>query len=124
MYMKCLYCSKELTNPKARFCNDSERMRYKRKSKSEQETRTLVIENPNKLKPEQVKIETVVNPNKELLFTNEPMDKRIKMFYEVYPDATFVPNWVENGFNSKNEALASAIRDINESKAVKNSGLI
>lgn len=120
--MKCLYCSKELTNPKAKFCDDKERMRFKREGKSEQITRTLITENPNKPEPEQITVETVTAP-KILKFTNETPDKRIEMYKEMYPDSSFVPNWVRNGFNSKEDALQHAVRCINESKSVRSTGL-
>lgn len=120
--MKCLYCSKELTNPKAKYCNDSERMRYKREGARKEETRTLITENPNKEKPEHIKIETLITP-KKLVFTNESQEERVRMYKEAYPNSNFVPNWIAHGYNSKEEALRAAIDAVESSKSIKNLGL-
>ena len=119
---KCLYCHKDISNPKAKFCNDKERMKYKRKVEAEQKTRTFIVENPNKQKPEQTLISTIVK-NRELVFTKETIEERIKIYKRNYEDSTFLANWVAHGYNSKLEALHSAIEAVDSSEAIKNLGL-
>lgn len=105
----CMECGKNLDNPKARFCTDAHRMKFKRWGEREGITRTLISEKPEQtdnpnIKPEQtsVKVETVTgDPLKKLVFTTEPIEERVKKYKELFPDSGFVPNWITNGFNTR-----------------------
>ena len=56
-------------------------------------------------------------------FNKEPIARRIEMYKKEYPDSTFIPNWVRNGFNSKEEALQAAIKAVEGSKVIRDMGL-
>ncbi len=59
----------------------------------------------------------------ELKFSKEKMDERIKKYRELYPDSEFVPNWIAHGFNSKEEAIKAAIKQVEKSIGVTSTGL-
>jgi hypothetical protein len=61
---------------------------------------------------------------KKLIFTKDmPMKKRIEAYQGMYPDSSFVPNWVANGFLSQEEALQYAMKCVRDNPATKNLGL-
>jgi len=127
-FMKCLYCQKELKNPKARFCNAKERMRFKREGTRPGKTLTIITEtltkNPNKPPITLTEVKTLTGGEKILKFTkSQPISERIKKYWEMYPDSTFVPNWVAHGFLSKEEALENAIHQVNKNDEVMGLGL-
>lgn len=58
-----------------------------------------------------------------LKFNKEPIQKRIEIYKEAYPDSTFVPNWIRHGYNSKEEALQAAMKAVEGSKVIRDMGL-
>lgn len=65
----------------------------------------------------------VEEDHKDLVFTKETQAERIAIYKKEYENITYVPNWVLHGFNSKQEALKAAIKDVQKSVGVSNSGL-
>jgi hypothetical protein len=116
MSNKCIVCRKEFKSVRAnkQTCSSSCRQKLHRKSEEVSEIKPVKIVE-NKI------IETKLF--KELVFTKETIEERIKIYKTNYKDSTFVPNWVAHGYNSKLEALHSAIEAVDSSKAIKNLGL-
>lgn len=125
MMSKCLYCHKDISNPKAKFCGQSHKMAFRRGQAFEDKDVTIIEKTvtKNRNNAENRNITVTVIKGEELLFTNETIEERIKIYKKNYKDSTFVPNWVAHGFNSKLEALKAAVEAVEESKAVKNLGL-
>ena len=124
MMSKCLYCHKDISNPKAKFCGQSHKMAFRRGQTLEDKNVTIiektVTKNRNNKENRNI---TVTVIKKELVFTKETIEERIKIYKTNYEDSTFVPNWVAHGYNSKLEALHSAIETVDSSKAIKNLGI-
>lgn len=116
--MKCLYCSKDIIGERdtKKFCNGACRQAYARQKDSV----TKIV--PVSVTKTGVSVTKEVSVT-ELKFTNETMEERITKYTEMYPDFTFIPNWIAKGFNSKEEAIKKAISDVNKSKSVISLGL-
>jgi len=71
------------------------------------------------VKYEEVKKDT----HKELVFTNETQRERVEAYLEEYKDVTYVPNWIIHGFNSRKDAINAAMKAVQKSVGVNNSGL-
>ena len=107
-----------------------ERMRFKRREKSEKKTLTIVTEtlteNPNKPPITLTKVETLTGDVRvsKLVFTkDQPIEERIKFYKSLFPESGFVPNWIRNGFLTKEEALKNAIACVNKNVSVSDLGL-
>ena len=117
-------------NPKAKFCNMKERMRFKREAKRPEKTLTIKTEtltkNPNSTPITLTKVETLTSDNRlgKLVFTkDQPIEERIKFYKSLFPESGFVPNWIRNGFLTKEEALKNAIACVNKNVSVSDLGL-
>jgi len=124
--MKCLYCQKDLPNPKARFCSQNEKMKYRRENNRNNKEVIIVTNNRNKDEIIVTKVETVTSEDRlsKLVFKKEtPIKERIEFYKSLYPEHTFVPNWIVNGFLNKEEALKNAIASVNRNMSVSSTGL-
>lgn len=123
--MKCLYCQKEFTPKRstARFDSDVCRVAYSRVGVSVTKDVPVSVTKTEDSVTKDVSVTVSVTEKKELRFTTEPIEERIKMYKELYPGYTFVPNWVVNGFNSKEEAIKAAIKAVTKNQGIINMGL-
>lgn len=122
--MKCLYCQKEIEGVRGtkKFCNGTCRQAYARHGVSVTKIVPVSVTKPLSVTKEGVSVTSRVE-EKKLVFTNEPIEKRIEMYKELYPNSTFVPNWVANGFNSKEDAIRGAIKAVIKNQGIINMGL-
>ena len=110
-----MFCFKELPNPKAKFCNSAHKMSFRRGSKSENKTVTIIEEtvtnNRNKEPIIVTEVKTVTSPEKKLIFTDkQKLEERIEIYKEMFKDHTFIPNWILQGWNSREEAIKDVLK--------------
>lgn len=124
MINKCMVCGKDFESLRSakKTCSDSCRQKLHRGESTVTEIIPIVTKKDSTVTKKSI-VTKPVDWNK-LVFTTETLEERIEMYKKLNPDYTFVPNWIAHGYNSKEEALAAAIKAVNESKSVKNSGLI
>lgn len=126
--MKCLYCQKEVASKRGtkKFCDGSHRIAYFRRGVSV--TRPVPVSVTKTIDSVTKEVSVTVSVTKEerekeLKFTKEPIEERIKRYRELYPDSTFVPNWVAHGFNSKEDAIRNAIDTVNKNVEIGKLGV-
>ncbi len=127
--MKCLYCQKELVSKRksAKFDSNNCRIAYFRREVSVTKIVPVTVTKTPVSVTDTVTEEVSVTSRQEekkLLFTkDQSIKQRIKIYKEMYPDSMFVPNWIANGFLSKDDAMNRVINLVNKSVKVSNSGL-
>ena len=123
--MKCLYCQKEFEAKRstARFDTDVCRVAYSRVGVSVTKDVPVSVTKTEDSVTKEVSVTVSVTEKKELKFTDEPIEERVKSYRDLYPDSTFVPNWVAHGFASKEEAIRNALMEVQKNKGIVSMGL-
>ena len=118
LIMNCLYCQKEIISKRGtkKFCDASCRQGYFRTKDSV----TKVV--PVSVTKSGISV-TKKDSVTELRFTTEPIEERVKQYKDLYPNSTFVPNWVAHGFNSKEDAIKNAISEVQKNKGIVDLGI-
>jgi len=109
--MKCLYCQNDFIPKRstARFDTPACKLAYHRKSLSVSKVVPVSVSKSQDSVSKKVSVSVSVSSQegeKILKFRKEePIEERIKKYKEMYSTSTFVPNWIANGFLSKEEAV-------------------
>lgn len=130
MINKCVVCDNEFeaVRKAKRTCSDACRQKLARGKATVTEIIPIVTEKKSTVTDTVTKKVIVTEVKrageKVLKFTEDiPMDKRIEMFYELYPQATFIPNWIAHGFASKEEAIKEVLKSVRKTTSIERLGL-
>jgi hypothetical protein len=123
MINKCLVCNKEFEalRKAKRTCSDACRQLLHREGAIVTKIVPIVTEKGSTVT--EIPIVTNREVERKLVFTTEPIEERIKQYKDLYPNSTFVPNWVAHGFNSKEDAIKSALKEVQKNKGIIDMGL-
>lgn len=123
MLKKCKVCGNEFeaTRTTKTTCSDSCRQKLSRVKVTVTKIQPVTVTKP--LTTEKEVTVTKRDKERKLVFTKEPIKERIKKYKEMYPESTYVPNWVVNGYNSMEEAIVSIVEKIRNDKSVQSSSI-
>jgi hypothetical protein len=122
--MKCLNCQKEIISVRSskKFCDAKCKLAYHRKDLSVSKVVPVSVSKDTVNDTVTLSVSKPVT-DKKLIFTTESIEERVKAYKDLYSDSTFVPNWVANGFNSKEEAIKNALKSVQKSEGIVKMGL-
>lgn len=125
MLNKCIVCGKEFEaiRPSKKTCSASCRQKLHREVSTVTKI-VPIVTNPTVTEVKEVIVTQDRSGEKVLKFRkDEPMEKRIEKYKAMYPDSSFVPNWVAHGFLSKEEAIKNAIKAVQQNQGITSLGL-